>query len=309
MFRIFLSLSSLRAAGCGICILMLVAGMTRGGAWVFGRDIRGADVILGPQVHLWKDAPDGLSGLEISSQGRSLLAVQDTGALIEADVQRGSDDQITALHNVTRTPVKLASGQLPPRFKWDLEGLAGLPDGQLALAFEGYARVEILAAPGMRPTRTHKWDRFEDHWGNTAFEAVTPLQDGRLMALWENPAEPVQLYDGSRWRSGPVLPIARGYRVTGADLGPDGCLYILSRRFGVIGGFRFRIERYAHPGDTNPQLIYQSAPARLGNAEGLTAWQNAAGIQQLTLVTDNGGPLPVPTRLIEFSVRSGTCAP
>lgn len=123
----------------------------------------------------------------------------------------------------------------------------------------------------MRPTPTHTWNLFESKWGNAAFEAITPLSDGRLMAILETAGQPVQLYDGRKWRAGPILPVAQGYRVTGADLGPDGCLYILSRLYGVMSGFRFRIERYTTPDDDAPQLIYQSPPARLGNAEGLAA--------------------------------------
>lgn len=299
----------LRATGAAVLLLLLGVALGRGAFWAFGTETRGADLIQGPQVYLWQDAPRGLSGIEMDAGGTMLLAAQDTGALIQARVARDLEGEITALLDVTNFRIKLASGDPPPRFKWDVEGLARLPDGQLALAFEGYARVELLSAPGERPTPTHRWDRFERHWGNTAFEAVTPLPDGRLMAVLEPPKEPVQLYDRSKWRSGPVLPTTQGYRVTGADLGPDGCLYILSRRFGLMGGFRFRIERFTHPGDPAPQLVYQSPPARLGNAEGLAAWPSQRGTLRLTLVTDNGGPLPAPTRLIELTVASGSCAP
>ncbi len=301
------------AIGLTVCILLL--GILRGGVWIMARhDV--ADGVTGPEIFVWHMADEnfgGLSALIMAPDGTTLLTASDRGTFVEAQVQRDSAERITALTAPKLTQVSLASGLPPTNFKMDIEALSLMPDGRIAAAFEGFVRIEMLATPQARPTSTHRWDRFVARFGNQAFEALATLPDGRLLAIAEVSVAPGQaatvIYDGKTWRRGPPLPVGRGFAITGADVGPDGCLYLVERRFGVATGFTFRVRRLAgREGAWEDTPLYTSPAATLGNAEGISAWAAPDGRVVLSVVTDNGF-LPLhKTRLMEFRLPPGECA-
>lgn len=286
-------------------LLLLRLGIWATGSAQMGRDLNGP-----PQIIRWDvDHPDfgGLSALIMAADGTSLLAGGDHGTMVEAQITRGAAGEVARIGTPTLTPVSLRSGHPPTEFKMDLEGLTRDPKGGLLTAFEGYVRIEHLPQVGGRPRATHYWDAFVHLFGNQAFEALATLPDARAIAITEDTGEAAStLWDGDSWTPGPAIPVTSGYRITGADVGPDGCLYLVERRFNVLSGFTFGLRRLSGGPDTwNDTLLYRAAPSRLGNAEGLSVWEDAAGQMMLSVITDDGFLPLTATRLIEFRARPG----
>lgn len=295
--------------------LLAALGVIRGVVWALpGGSI--APGVSGPEVFLWQeDDPwfGGVSALIMAPGGKRLLAGSDRGRFIETELIRGPDGRITGTRGTKLTPVSLTSGLPPTNFKMDFEALSPLPDGRVAQAFEGFVRIETLEGPTARPVPTHAWDRFAWAFGNEAFEALATLPQGGLLAITEEPITPghagTVVYDGKRWRRGPPLPLAGRFRVAGADVGPDGCLYITERRFGVFTGFTFRLRRLSGGAQGwRDDLLYTSPMARLGNAEAVSAWTDPQGRLVLSVVNDDNYLPLQPTRLMEFRLPPGACS-
>lgn len=295
-------------------IAVVFLAVLRLAVWSLGAETLHGDVTRAPEVFVWAaEDPNfgGLSALIVAPDGGAVLAAADHGHYIEAELLRDDTGRITGTTSPVITQVSLASGRPPSTFKMDVEGLSRMPDGRIAQAFEGFVRIELLENPQARPTAIHRWDKFVALFGNQAFEALATLPDGRLMAISER-QEPrgtaqVVLYDGQDWTAGPGLPVPGRFAVTGADVGPDGCLYVLDRRYGVASGFRARVHRMRYEnGAWERETLYVTPPASLGNAEGLSSWQDADGRVVLSLVTDNGFLPLTRTRLIELRVTPST---
>ena len=291
--------------------IFVVAGL-RLIIWAMGTDSVHADVVIGPQVFEWRvDNPafGGISALLMDAGGSVLLAGGDRGTLVQAHVRRDEMGRIAAVEDTRLTPVSLASGLAPTTFKRDLEALARDSNGVLFMAFEGFVRIERLAWPGARPEPTHPWDHFASLFGNQAFEALASLPDDRLIAIAETPkasglADSV-IHDGTRWHGGPDIPTGNGFAITGADVGPDGCLYLVERRYRLLSGFIFRVRRLSGgPCTRSDTVLYTSAPADIGNAEAVATWHDDQGRIVLDLITDNGFLPFTMTRLIELRAKA-----
>lgn len=303
-----------------LAVVICVPGAVRGTIWALGASLAGPSVLAGPHVTIW-DTPDipfsenfgGLSGLLI--EGDSLIAASDRGALFVARVQRGSDGWLDAPTQTRMIVLPLLRGLPTQEVETDLEGLARMDSGDIVLAFERFARIDTLKALDATPRPTHRWNLFEDSFGNGAFEAVATLPDGDVLAILEGPSEALTTFahrwDGVRggdgWSERIEMPLSDGFVIVGADMGPDGCLYLVDRKFTLAGGFAHRLRRVARLGDLG-EVIYTSAPAVLGNAEGISITELENGDLIATLITDNNFvPLPS-TRLIEYRLKPGmTC--
>ncbi|MFT6073157.1 MAG: hypothetical protein ACJAZ1_000063 [Yoonia sp.] len=307
----------LAAVVVGLCVPVAVRGIV----WIFGSAVEGPAVLAGPHVVAWdtSDLPfhenfGGLSGLLI--EGNTLLAASDRGRLFQARVLRGPDGWLETPTDARMVIVPLLRNWPAVNAETDLEGLARMLDGRLVLAFERFARIDTLENLEATPRPTHVWTTFRPYFGNKAFEAVATLPDGRVLAILEgmpNAGSTVAyLWNGERgprqeatgWSAGTDMPLSDGFVIVGADMGSDGCLYLLDRRFSWVAGFSHRIRRVSDLKDLG-EVIYTSAPSVMGNAEGISMTTLANGDLIATLVTDdNFVPLP-PTRLIEYRLTPG----
>ena len=121
-------------------------------------------------------------------------------------------------------------------------------------------------------------------------EALAADAAGRLYAIPEwrpGPHRPILVHrfaDG-RWSTPFSLPVRGSYMVTGADIGPDGRLYVLERMF-TFGGFRSRVRSLALDG-TGLRVELESRAGRHGNLEGIAVWRDAEGRLRATMVSDD----------------------
>lgn len=250
----------------------LAPGVSVAGAWV----LRSSDAAFG-----------GISGLLVEA-GR-VTAVTDKGRWLTAQIAPESAPEIafesTALLTGARIGRILDAGgaPLPPGHGTDAEGLARV-NGQLRISFEqdhrivrhlGAGRVGDAFRPRGAPQRLG---------ANAGFEGLAALPNGRLLVIAESRIDDAFPYlvlgDGGVTVSG-RLPALSKHDVTGADVGPDGRLYLLQRHYSVLTGVSIRLLRYA--------LDPDGAPVP-GSAHRLAAFDDASGIDNMEGVALAPGP-------------------
>lgn len=249
----------------------------------------------------------GLSGIELSADGRDMVAVTDRGRLVRGRILR-RDGRITGVEIAAFGPMTLDMPTPEPILR-DSEGLAIAPDGRIFVSLEGRARVVELAAQG-RARRLPGLPAFAALPINAALEALAIDPQGRLVTIpeksseWDAPFPVWRLEDGA-WRQ--VFSITRdpGFLPVGADYGPDGALYVLERGFNGLG-FRSRVRRFDLLG-TAPQRgrVMFTAPAlRHDNLEGLAVWRDAQGRVRLTLVSDDNHRALQRTEIVDYVIEN-----
>ena len=212
----------------------------------------------------------GLSGLLVRD-GR-LYAVTDQGRWFAAALAEGQGGALR-LEDTRLAPMRAPGGETWGKSGGDAEGLAWL-DGRLAVSFERDHRIMLLRGSG-RLGATIQPRAFEQFPSNEGLEALATLPDGRLIALSESTdAGGVAVFavapDGTATES--RLPPLGRHHVTGADVGPDGRLYVVLRHFSPLTGVSIRVARYALGSDGLP------APA---SAEILAAFEQHDGIDNM----------------------------
>lgn len=249
----------------------------------------------------------GFSGVEVSENGAVFLAISDRGYVLRGRLLRAAGH----LAGVQTDPVRplLTTGGTPVRGKGnDAEGAALAPDGTLYVSFEGQNRILSYAAGKPVAQRRFTSDLFVSFPSNGGMEALAIDAAGTLYALPERiwrrrQPTPVYRLDAQGWTALPGYARNRGFLPVGADVGPDGRLYILERHFKGLG-FASRIRSYAIGPDAlyDPQIILTTRQGRHGNLEGLSVWRDAQGAIRLTMVSDDNFLPVLPNQVVEYVV-------
>lgn len=228
----------------------------------------------------------GLSAIE-TRDGQSALVLSDRGAAFRLRIDRMAG-------TVDITP---ATQPHPGR---DSEGLAWA-GGNLFFSYEGPASVaratgEVLRAP----------PAFAALPPNSGIEALAGMPDGTVLALPERSGAldrpfPVYAWRHGQWSEVAALPRVGPFLPTGADLGPDGALYVLERAFTPLG-FRTRIRRLALDRAAEAEVLLTTYGARHGNLEGLAIWVSRSGATCLSMVSDDNFLSVLPTELVEYAL-------
>lgn len=257
--------------------------------------------------YVWQpDDPEigGLSGLEVAADGVGFLALVDRGQILEGRFLR-EGGEIKGVSLSSKTTLLALDGETLAEEDDDSEGLALDGRGGFYVSFEGPARVWHYDGLSTIPTGIALTREFAQMQKNASLEALAALDDGSLVTLPERTGRqdrpfPIYHYDNGRW--GVLGELARigPFLVTGADLGPDGYLYVLERDF-VGVGFRSRIRRIDLSTGTS-QTLLTSAPWDFDNLEGISAWRDAQGRVRLTTVSDNNFMALQKTEFVEFIV-------
>ena len=151
---------------------------------------------------------------------------------------------------------------------------------------------------------------------NAGLEALAVTPSGDLLTMPEDWREedqgdgssfPVWRFRNGAWSTPYRLPRDPRWAPVGADVGPDGKLYVLERDFRGLMGFASRGRRYAMTDEAlgQPEPLIQSVPMQYDNLEGIAVWADAQGIR-ITLISDDNFLFVQRNELVEFRIREGS---
>src|SRR5690625_188317 len=230
----------------------------------------------------------GFSGILI--EDGIITAVSDTGWLLTTSFDHVFGNGAAELR-------RLPGGRDGSKKLSDAESIARFRGG-LAIGFEHDHRVEHIRDG--EPVRVLRHPGFERMARNEGLEALATLPGDRLLAIGEQPVDgsfPVFVIQADGRLEEGTLPKDGRHAITGADLGPDGRLYILRRNWSLLGGISIRVERYevdeaGFPrAETGEQLAVFDTASGIDNMEGITVWKENERMKLAIISDDNFNPL------------------
>ncbi|MDH3668652.1 MAG: esterase-like activity of phytase family protein [Paracoccaceae bacterium] len=245
----------------------------------------------------------GFSGLEVSEE--RLFAVTDFGWWFGAEM--GLDDGLI-LRNARVAPMRGPMGLPYSKAGGDAEDLV-LSGDVLSVAFERDHRVMRLGTDG-RLGAVIRVRAFERLRSNLGLEGLAAHPGGGLLALTEASGDylPVFRLGPGDVRDQISFHVPGRHQITGADLGPDGQLYVVRRKYSLIKGGSMQIVRYSIGDDGWPlaesaeRLAFIGWYSGIDNMEGISVERGADGVLRLWLISDdNFSPLQR-TLLVLFEI-------
>lgn len=245
----------------------------------------------------------GWSGIDTGPDGREFVAISDRGSIAFGSLER-ENGRLSGISVRTIGPIGSDMGPWSTSFAQDTEGVSLQADGALVISHEGFARILRHHAPAP-PERILQPLAFQQMLANRSLEAVAVTPEGLILTLPEIPDDarsyPVFTHDGERWDQPFSLARDGWWRAVGADIGPDGRLYLLERQFLWIG-FNTRIRRFDLSAPERPlrgETLYHSPLWRHGNLEGMGIWQDSSGRMRAIMVSDDNFLPFLPTEIVE----------
>jgi hypothetical protein len=235
----------------------------------------------------------GLSGLALAADGADFVVASDRGALFAGRLLRRGG-ALAGMTDLSAAPLTgLDAAPRPPR-RDDMEALARGPDGSLTAGFEQDHRVWRWPAGGVAAEALPRHPGWDALPRNAGLEALAATRDGALIAIAEQPAAPggFPLYrleaGAAAWTEG-VWPGDPAFRPTGADVGPDGRLYVLERSFLPLAGFRMRLRRATLRGADvrDVETLITLRGSGVDNFEAIGVWRDETGALLAIVVSDD----------------------
>jgi hypothetical protein len=280
----------------------LIAGALAGHAV----PVRAAADLLG--TYVWSERGDwfgGFSGIEMDADGNGFVALSDRTTIVRARLTRDAAGLIDGVAITERETLRNVEGGRLRGRRADSEGLAIGPDGRIHISFEGIARVRVqdgfLGSPELLPGPRD----FDAMQLNASLESLAIGPDGALYTMPERSGRagldfPVYRYRNGTWDIPFTIPRRDAFLVSGADIGPDGMLYVLERDFTGLG-FRSRVRRFDLAGGAEETLM-ETRTGTHDNLEGISVWQDADGLR-MTLISDDNFRFIQETELVEYRIR------
>ena len=249
---------------------------------------------------------NGVSGLEVSDDGTTFLAVSDKGWFLEGTFKR-TGTVISGVKLEALRPI-LGMDGLPVSARrvgdWsDAEGLASNGSDGFFVTFERWSRAAKYDSPTAAATFIKDHPTFYDFRNNRQLEAAAMSPDGRLHVFSEEAlpsygAFPVYVFTSEGWEITGTIEAMNRFGIVGADFGPDGRLYLLERKLVLGRWWQSRIRVFDVP-EGRGEVLWTSRRGEFFNLEGIAAWSDEDGIR-LTLVSDNNQRQSEPTQFVEF---------
>lgn len=256
----------------------------------------------------------GLSGIEVSENGRTFTAISDRGHIVSGLLERSP----SAISKVTLSDVqalKDKDGNTREFPHTDAEGLALDNGGRIYVSFEQFHRILSYEIPGSAaqwPSYTRSWRALSN---NKGLEAVAVSPNGTLFTLPEDirpRATEALVYrraPGAKWDQPFTIPVDNDFAPVGADFGPDGRFYLLERGLYPFGFFsRVRAMDITDAGPQNIETVLHTSLGKHGNLEGLSVWQDEAGQIRLTMVSDDNFYWFMRGEIVEYVIETGVAS-
>lgn len=256
--------------------------------------------------HVWVPAFEGAGGYSaiwLGENGRDTLLLSDRGNWVRGTLTRDDTGLANGFMVTSRGPLLRSTGGGLQAGETDAEAIAEV-GGVFFVAYEGDHRVMRHADIAAPPERFTQDGRFQALQENSGLEALATDARGWLYAIPERSGAldrpfPVSRFDGTAWSQPFALRRDGRFLVAGADVGPDGRLYVLERDFAILG-FRSRVRSFDLTGG-DERLELQTGIGVHDNLEGIEVWRDAAGRLRLTMISDdNLQPLIQRTEFVDY---------
>lgn len=247
----------------------------------------------------------GWSGLDVTEDGQRAWIVSDGSLLIRVDLRRDGAGRLAGADWRSKGFLirpRIVPPEIPEvRAYRDAESLSLDADGVPLVTFERFPRLIALPRPGF--TQEPREPPRAAGGKNSGIEAFALAPDGTAYAIPEKPPSPGWPYalwrqDGTGWARAGQIPRQGRWRAVGADIGPDGHLYLLERGLTAFA-FTSRVRRFDPDRPHRTRTVYLSPPGRHGNLEGLGVWRDADGALRLLMVGDDNSFWFQRSRLVE----------
>ncbi len=243
------------------------------------------------------------SGLVLDETGERFLVVSDKGRWAEGQLVRKAG----ALRSARITghgPILDPKGKPVTRFDIDAEGLTRTPDGRIHVSFEANHRIWSYDAMTGPATATEKHPEYSRLQNNSSLEALFHDASGTLYVIPERSGRldrpfPVYALGPDGWSTPFTIKRETDFLVAGADLGPDGMLYVLERKFTYLGGFATRIRHFTATGQ-DPETLLETRFGEIDNMEGIEVWRDADDQIRITLISDDNNSILQSTIFVEY---------
>ncbi|WP_022707868.1 esterase-like activity of phytase family protein [Paracoccus zeaxanthinifaciens] len=267
-------------------------------------------------TYVWsEDRADfgGFSGIEVSDDGQTFHALSDRSQLYWGRFERDGQGIVRGMRTLGRAHLRDSRGRpLPPGYTGDSEGLAIGPDGTVHVSFEGLNRVASYPDLEGGPTVLRRAPKLPGMVVNNGLEALAIGPEGELLTLPEaskSKDTPFVLleYSDDRWHRRAEIRRDGDWLMVGADMGPDGWLYLLERDFNGILGFSSRVRRVMLDDDgvTEDEIVLRTRSLQYDNLEGIAAWDDGIGTR-LTMISDDNFLFVQRTEIVEYRLREQT---
>lgn len=254
-----------------------------------------------------QDGFGGYSGILLAEDGAEFVIVSDRAHAIEGTIFRHKD-RIIGLRSKAMTALDLPDSLFSHPAIKDTESLARDSAGRLYISLETENRV-------IRRETDGAWTflpRFPDIQmlpPNRGLEALAITPDDTVYAVPEtsdNLQSPFPVFrhrEGAEWDIPMSISRTNGFLPVGADIGPDGRLYLLERGFAGFG-FSSRVRRFEINTRENAsgETLLVTQTRRHDNLEGLSVWQTSEGSLRLTMVSDDNFMFLQKTEIVEYAV-------
>jgi len=250
-------------------------------------------------LHLTSNDPrfGGFSALGVSSDGKRLVSISDHGARLSAHLSYDDKGNLAGLADTDLGALAGPDGASLIGKNWsDAESMSPGVEGEIIVAFEHHHRFWRYDPGDIRPRALKPPAELAGLPANNGVEALTLLDDGRLLALSEGAqTEAARVGWVSRRNGWDVLTYTTpdGFRPTGAATLPDGDVIVVERYFTVREGVRDRVRRIAakdiEPGaDLKGELLATFGPdTTRDNFEGIEARRGPDGKTLVYLISDD----------------------
>ncbi len=239
----------------------------------------------------------GFSGLGVSADGARMVSVSDAGFSLSANLIYDDDGNLAGLKETRLSTLSDLDGTPLAGKRWsDAEAMSPGVEGEIIVAFERDHRLWRYDPGQTAPRVLRPPEELSAMGDNDGIEALTLLNDGRLLAISEgSPREPSTIGWVSRRGGWDVLTYITedGFRATGAATLADGRVLVLERFFTPRQGVRIRIKE-VHPNDIEAGgevrgtlLATLRPPTTVDNFEGIETRIGPRGEALIYLISDD----------------------
>lgn len=255
----------------------------------------------------------GFSGLGVSQDGRRMISISDRGTSLSINISFDQNGKLIDADGFDLGTLSDLDGSALRGKRWtDAEAMSPGVEGEIIIAFERDHRLWRYDPGTTTPRVLRPPEELSAMPDNEGIEALTLLNDGRLLAISEgSPRENFTVGWVSRAGGWDVLTYRTGdgFRATGAATLPNGDVLVLERYYTPRQGVRIRIKRVDHttirPGEEIVgRLVAELAPPlNVDNFEGIDVISGPDGKPVIFLISDDNFNNDQRTLLMAFRLN------